>query len=535
MIFLEPTRLYRMNPQPLVDDARRLPLDSCFTLREGGDLTLVSWGASVHETQQAAERLAQRGIEAEVIDVACLKPLDLDTLEASVRKTGRCVIVHEAPKSGGLGGKSPRASTSASCSICGRRSSGSPRPISRRRCTAWNRCTCPPWRTSWRPATPCSATPEPRETTMKHFKLPDLGEGLQEAEIVEWHVKAGDSVRADQRLVSVETAKALVDIPAPYDGVVGKLFGAEGDILHVGEPLVGFEGEEADAGTVVGRLEGGGSALEDRFFIGAAPSTREHLAPRATPAVRQFARQQGVELAGLSGSGPDGLITRGDVEAAAQGARERFGGERLRGVRRSMALNMARSHAEVVPVTIYGDADLHRWKTARDPLIRLAQALAEACRAEPTLNAWFDGASLSLKLHERLDLGIAVDTPDGLFVPVLRDVGARSAEDLRAGMRRLREDVQARSIPPAEMLGATLTLSNFGTLFGRYANPVVVPPQVAILGAGGIRDEVVAWRGEMAVHPILPLSLSFDHRAATGGEAARFLKVLVNALEQPDG
>ncbi|WP_047947861.1 2-oxo acid dehydrogenase subunit E2, partial [Pseudomonas aeruginosa] len=160
----------------------------------------------------------------------------------------------------------------------------------------------------------------------------------------------------------------------------------------------------------------------------------------------------------LSGSGPDGLITRADVEAAAQGARERFGGERLRGVRRSMALNMARSHAEVVPVTIYGDADLHRWKTARDPLIRLAQALAEACRAEPTLNAWFDGASLSLKLHERLDLGIAVDTPDGLFVPVLRDVGARSAEDLRAGMRRLREDVQARSIPPAEMLGATLTL-----------------------------------------------------------------------------
>lgn len=168
-------------------------------------------------------------------------------------------------------------------------------------------------------------------------------------------------------------------------------------------------------------------------------------------------------------------------------------------------------------------------------MIRLAQALAEACRAEPTLNAWFDGASLSLKLHERLDLGIAVDTPDGLFVPVLRDVGARSAEDLRAGMRRLREDVQARSIPPAEMLGATLTLSNFGTLFGRYANPVVVPPQVAILGAGGIRDEVVAWRGEMAIHPILPLSLSFDHRAATGGEAARFLKVLVNALEQPDG
>ncbi len=530
VIFLEPTRLYRMNPQPLADDARRLPLDSCFTLHEGGDLTLVSWGASVHETQQAAERLAQRGIEAEVIDVACLKPLDLDTLEASVRKTGRCVIVHEAPKGNRREPLRARPVRSAGADPAGRRG-------------RYPAAAVPPGTAvhARRGGHPGGLRHRARlrlsrgETTMKHFKLPDLGEGLQEAEIVEWHVKAGDSVRADQRLVSVETAKALVDIPAPYDGVVGKLFGAEGDILHVGEPLVGFEGEEADAGTVVGRLEGGGSALEDRFFIGAAPSTREHLAPRATPAVRQFARQQGVELAGLSGSGPDGLITRADVEAAAQGARERFGGERLRGVRRSMALNMARSHAEVVPVTIYGDADLHRWKTARDPLIRLAQALAEACRAEPTLNAWFDGASLSLKLHERLDLGIAVDTPDGLFVPVLRDVGARSAEDLRAGMRRLREDVQARSIPPAEMLGATLTLSNFGTLFGRYANPVVVPPQVAILGAGGIRDEVVAWRGEMAIHPILPLSLSFDHRAATGGEAARFLKVLVNALEQPDG
>ncbi|CAD5107506.1 dihydrolipoamide acetyltransferase family protein [Zestomonas carbonaria] len=368
---------------------------------------------------------------------------------------------------------------------------------------------------------------------MKYFKLPDLGEGLQEAEIVEWHVKAGDTVKADQLLVSVETAKALVDIPAPYDGVLGKLFGSEGDILHVGEPLVGYEGE-ADAGTVVGRLEGGGEAQADSFFVGAAPSTREHLAPRATPAVRQLARQLGVDLAGLKGSGADGLITRADVEAAAQQSRDRFGGERLRGVRRSMAINMARSHAEVVPVTLYGDADLHRWPQARDPLIRIAKAVAAACAEEPLLNAWFDGKGLSLKQHDRIDLGIAVDTPDGLFVPVLRDVGNRSAEDLKEGMSRLRADVQARSIPPQEMMGATITLSNFGSFFGRYANPVVVPPQVAILGAGGIREEPVAWQGQVVVHPILPLSLTFDHRAVTGGEAARFLGALVRALEQPE-
>ncbi|MBX8521949.1 dihydrolipoamide acetyltransferase family protein [Pseudomonas lijiangensis] len=367
---------------------------------------------------------------------------------------------------------------------------------------------------------------------MKYFKLPDLGEGLQEAEVVQWHVKEGDTVRADQLVVSVETAKAIVDIPAPYDGVVAKLFGGDGDVLHVGEPLMAFEGE-GDAGTVVGRLEGGGSQ-DDQFCVGAAPSTREHLSVKATPAVRQLARQLGIELNALTGSGNNGLITRADVERAAQVERDRFGGQRLRGVRRSMALNMAKSHAEVVPVTIFGDADLHRWAQARDPLIRLGKAMAEACKVEPVLNSWFDGKSLSIKQHEILNLGIAVDTPDGLFVPVLRDVGNRSAADLKEGMSRLRADVKARSIPPQEMMGATITLSNFGTLFGRYANPIVVPPQVAIIGAGGIREEPVAMNGEVVIHPILPLSLTFDHRAVTGGEAARFFKALVDELEKPE-
>ncbi|MBX8557473.1 2-oxo acid dehydrogenase subunit E2 [Pseudomonas cichorii] len=367
---------------------------------------------------------------------------------------------------------------------------------------------------------------------MKYFKLPDLGEGLQEAEVVQWHVKEGDTVRADQLVVSVETAKAIVDIPAPYDGVVAKLFGGDGDVLHVGEPLMAFEGE-GDAGTVVGRLEGGGSQ-DDQFCVGAAPSTREHLSVKATPAVRQLARQLGVELNALAGSGNNGLITRADVERAAQIERDRFGGQRLRGVRRSMALNMAKSHAEVVPVTIFGDADLHRWAQARDPLIRLGKAMAEACKVEPVLNSWFDGKSLSIKQHETLNLGIAVDTPDGLFVPVLRDVGNRTAADLKEGMSRLRADVKARSIPPQEMMGATITLSNFGTLFGRYANPIVVPPQVAIIGAGGIREEPVAMNGEVVIHPILPLSLTFDHRAVTGGEAARLFKALVDELEKPE-
>lgn len=367
---------------------------------------------------------------------------------------------------------------------------------------------------------------------MKYFKLPDLGEGLQEAEVVEWHVHAGDTVKADQLLVSVETAKAIVDIPAPYDGVVVELCCAAGSLLHVGEPLLGYEGEES--GTVVGRLDSGSGSEEDRFCVGAAPSSLAHLGPRAAPAVRQLAKQLGVELSGLQGSGAGGSVTRADVEAAAKMALDKFGGEKLRGVRRSMAINMAKSHAEVVPVTLYGDADLHRWGKARDPLIRLGQAIAVACKAEPLLNAWFDGKTLALKLCPQLDLGIAVDTPDGLFVPVLRDVAARSKADLKAGMQRLRADAKARTIPPQEMLGATITLSNFGTLFGRYANPIVVPPQVAIIGSGGIRDEAVAWQGQVVIHPMLPLSLTFDHRVVTGGEAARFMQVLVAALELPE-
>ncbi|MEH6387952.1 dihydrolipoamide acetyltransferase family protein [Pseudomonas profundi] len=370
---------------------------------------------------------------------------------------------------------------------------------------------------------------------MKQFKLPDLGEGLQEAEIVEWHVQAGDEVEVDQLLVSVETAKAIVDVPSPYAGVISRCFGKPGDLLHVGEPLVGFEGEAEDSGTVVGNLgaaSGSSDLAADDFHIGAAPSTRDFQPARAAPAVRALARKLDVELGRVSGSGPNGLITEQDVRSASEGPAG-FEGTALRSVRRTMAKNMARAHAEVVPVMIVEDADLHGWPTsARDPIIRLARAIAKACLAEPALNVAFDGRRLSIQTHDKVDLGVAVDTPDGLFVPVLRDVASREAEDLREGLARLRRDVANRSIPPSELMGATITLSNFGTLFGRYASPVVVPPQVAIVGAGVIRDAVVAWQGEPAVHPILPISLTFDHRAVTGGEAARFLKALVEDLER---
>ncbi len=365
---------------------------------------------------------------------------------------------------------------------------------------------------------------------MKYFKLPDLGEGLQEAEIVEWHIQAGDTVSVDQTIVSVETAKAIVDVPSPQAGKIAALFGKAGDLIHIGEPLVEFVGEADDTGTVVGKMEtAGDEVMQDHFIIGSAHADNRHGA-LATPAIRALAKRLGVELNDVTGSGKHGMITADDIEKAAR-LRADFGDATpLRGVRRSMAKNMAMAHAEVVKVTICDDVDVHAWQGNNDPTIRIVRAIGYACSKEPNLNAWYDGKALSLRVIEKVDLGMAVDTPDGLFVPVLRNITQRTAGDLRSGLDHLRADVRARKIPPSEMTGATITLSNYGTLAGRYADPVVVPPMVAIVGAGKIRQEVVAWEGNIVIHPIMPLSLSFDHRAITGGEAARFLRAMMDDL-----
>jgi 2-oxoisovalerate dehydrogenase E2 component (dihydrolipoyl transacylase) len=365
---------------------------------------------------------------------------------------------------------------------------------------------------------------------MKVFKLPDLGEGLQEAEIVEWHAKVGEEVKADQPLVSVETAKAVVEIPSPHSGRVEKLFGKKGDIVHLGEPLVGFEGagEDSDAGTVVGQMEVGKQVVDETPVESGKHGTG---GIKATPAVRALARRLNVELSMVTPSGPDGLITIADVQRVANILAEAGEAETLRGVRRSMARNMALAHSEVVPATIFDDADIHAWSDG-DTTIRLVRAIVAGCRAEPSLNVWYDSGAGTRRLVKKIDVAIAVDTPDGLFVPVLRDVGNRDAADLRHGLDRMRTDVKNRTIPPEELRGGTITLSNFGMIGGRYAAPVVLPPTVAIVGAGRIGERVVAVNGAPAVHRVMPLSITFDHRAVTGGEAGRFLVAMIADLQK---
>lgn len=372
---------------------------------------------------------------------------------------------------------------------------------------------------------------------MKYFKLPDLGEGLPEAEIVRWHINVGDNVKADQLMVEVETAKAIVEIPCPQDGTIVALFGEDGDIIHTGEPLVEFHSDQADdGGTVVGKLDVAEAHAEDatadHFIIGAAPSSQQAHQVKTTPAVRALAKHLHVDLEQLTPSAGKQAISAADVERAAKLQKSHGEAQKLRGVRRTMAKTMALSHAQVVPVSLVDDADIDDWPANTDLTMRLIQAITHACQQSPQLNTWFDGQSLSVRQLKEINVGIAVDSADGLFVPVLNDVANRSITDLRKGLNQMRADIKKRSIPPKQMQGATITLSNFGTIAGRYANPIVVPPQVAIIGCGVSRDEVIAKAGKAVIRRILPLSVTFDHRAVTGGEAARFMAALIDDLQR---
>ncbi len=365
---------------------------------------------------------------------------------------------------------------------------------------------------------------------MTTFNLPDLGEGLQEAEIVAWQVGVGDHVVADQPLVAVETDKAVVEVPSPRAGRIAKLCAEPGDIVKIGAPLVEYDdGPEADAGTVVGALDSRAEVVDETREARAEPAR-----VKATPAVRALARRLGVDLSVVSPSGRGGLVTSADVERAAGALAEAGPLEPLRGVRRAMAQRMTLARDEIAPATVIDDADVDAWDADADVTVRLVRAIVAACAAEPSLNAWYDSREGGRRLNRKIDLGIAVDTEDGLFVPVLRDAGNRDAASLREGLDRMKADVEARKVPPEELRGATITLSNFGSLGGRYAAPVVVPPQVAILSAGRVAPQVVAVDGKPAVRRMLPISLTFDHRAVTGGEAARFLVAAIGDLERPE-
>jgi pyruvate dehydrogenase E2 component (dihydrolipoamide acetyltransferase) len=254
---------------------------------------------------------------------------------------------------------------------------------------------------------------------------------------------------------------------------------------------------------------------------------------KVTPAVRALAHRLNVDLTIVTPSGPDGTITQGDVQRVHKILTELGPLEKLHGARRAMAQTMGQSRDEVMHASVTDDAVLHAWSGQQDMTLRLIRGVVAGCRAEPAVNAWFDAVEIGRRVLPKIHLGIAIDTPEGLFVAVMQDVGSRNEDSLRAGLEKMKAAAESRTIPPEELRGYTITLSNFGKFGGKYAAPAIVPPTVAIIAAGAIRDAVVPVNGEIRIARLLPLAITFDHRAVTGGEATRFLTAMIKDLEKP--
>ncbi|MEU9607585.1 dihydrolipoamide acetyltransferase family protein [Streptomyces sp. NPDC048057] len=448
------------------------------------------------------------------------------------------------------------------------------------------------------------------------FRLPDLGEGLTEAEIVRWLVSVGDVVAIDQPVVEVETAKAMVEVPCPYGGVVTARFGEEGTELPVGAPLLtvavgaaseGLVGTAADsqdspqpaegaeespggAGKPVAKpaaesssgnvLVGYGTgapvarrrrvkpdpvAVSAASSVPAASSPAPAVAtepaqtgpvPVISPLVRRLARENGLDLQRMTGSGPDGLITRSDVEHAVQAAAVEARpaptvaagpvGERvpLRGVRGAVADKLSRSRTEIPDATCWVDADATELMAARaamnaagGPKVSLIALLARICTAalarHPELNSRVDTAAREVVRLPSVHLGFAAQTERGLVVPVIRDAHARSVESLTEEFARLTDAARRSALTPAELTGGTFTLNNYGVFGVDGSTPIINHPEAAMLGVGRIVPKPWVHQGELAVRQVVQLSLTFDHRVCDGGTAGGFLRYVADCVENP--
>ncbi|MFJ3435862.1 dihydrolipoamide acetyltransferase family protein [Streptomyces cyaneofuscatus] len=464
------------------------------------------------------------------------------------------------------------------------------------------------------------------------FKLPDLGEGLTEAEIVRWLVEVGDVVAIDQPVVEVETAKAMVEVPCPYGGVVTARFGEEGSELPVGAPLLtvavgatdassaspgddGAAAEEPSGGSGSGSGSGSGNVLVG-YGTGAPAARRRRIRPErniapaalaapaapavvsapsrpapvavgevngrqgpvavVSPLVRRLARQHEIDLRGLTGSGPDGLILRADVDSAIRqtgqateaaprtaaepvvaetptvqvGAAAPATAERipLRGVRGAVADKLSRSRSEIPDATCWVDADATELMAARaamnaasgpsgGPKVSVLALLARICTAAlaryPELNSTVDTAAREIVRLPGVHLGFAAQTERGLVVPVVRDAHTRNAESIGAEIARLTELARTGKLSPAQLTGGTFTLNNYGVFGVDGSTPIINHPEAAMLGVGRIMPKPWVHHGELAVRQVVQLSLTFDHRVCDGGTAGGFLRYVADCVEQP--
>jgi pyruvate dehydrogenase E2 component (dihydrolipoamide acetyltransferase) len=414
------------------------------------------------------------------------------------------------------------------------------------------------------------------------FKLPDLGEGLTEGEIVEWLVKEGDSIEENQVFVKVETDKAVLEIPSPRKGIVVRIGAAAGETVQVGETIlvIGEKGEEPKPEArpeepakrpsvgVVGVLEEAPEEKEEKAPAEALPKRPGgRVEVLAMPAVRRFARELNVDLTTIKGSGPQGRITKEDVQKAA-GKKEEKPPEKveavkaarkydmygyvervpLRGMRKTIARAMVKSKYTAPHVTAMDEADVTRLAALRKRekekvaekgihltyLPFVIKAVVAGLEEHPYVNASLDDEGEEIILKKYFNIGVAVDTKDGLMVPVVKNAKEKSILQLADELTQLSEKARSRTIDLADLKGGTFTITNYGAVGGIFGSPIINHPEVAILGLGRILAKPVVMEEKIEIRKMLPLSLSFDHRVVDGAEAARFLNTVINHLEDPD-
>ncbi len=395
---------------------------------------------------------------------------------------------------------------------------------------------------------------------VKEFKFPDVGEGISEGEVVRWAVAEGDEVKADQVLGEIETDKAVVEVPSPYAGTVLKLHFKPKDIVKVGQVLVtiGEKGEAVPAAAAAA----GAAAPAIPGLAAAAASAAPAQGVLATPAVRKLAGELGLDLASVPGTGPGGRITEEDLRAAKEAAGKKpelrikakfdfYGAlERipLRGIRRATARRLTESIRRAVHVTHFDEADAAGLVALRNKLKPEAEAkglkltflpfivraVVEALKLHPMLNAALDDEAEEIIVKKYYNIGIAVDVPDGLIVPVVKGVDMKTVFEIAADIQSLAEAARKRTLDLADLKGGTFSITNVGAIGGDAATPIINYPETAILATMRIAERVRAVDGAAVVRTILPLCLSFDHRVIDGAEAARFSRDLVRLLESPE-
>ncbi len=398
------------------------------------------------------------------------------------------------------------------------------------------------------------------------FKFPDIGEGITEGEIVKWRVQEGEDVEVDQTLAEVETDKAIVEVPSPYKGTVLKLHFKEKDIIHVGEVLVtiGETGEDVEEMAVEEKPEPEEKPAPG--VVGTITETREEIRDiKATPKVRRLAQELGVDIKTIPGSGPQGRITEEDIRQAKTekpppvkkpeikikskfdfyGTIDRIP---LRGVRRATAKRMSESVSKAAHVTHFDEADVTELaklritmkKEAEKKKIKLTylpfivRAVILSLKDHPLLNATLDEEEGEIIVKNYYNIGIAVDIPEGLIVPVIKLVEHKSLLELAHEIQQLAEAAKARTLDMADLKGGTFSITNVGMIGGEAATPIINFPEVAILATLRIADRARVVDGEIKIKKILPLCLSFDHRVIDGAEAGRFTNDLIRLLEHPD-